>query len=105
VSQQEDPSPTPHGEPPRDERPIEETAVEARQGRSGPSMLWVLGISTVAAAVILLLIVLFSGVFAPTPNIGLTPKPSGPFDTQVHKEQTPAGTRDGAPAKPDQGQP
>jgi len=63
-------------------------------------MLWVVGVSTVAAAVVLLLLVVFSGVYAPKPNTGLTPKPAGPFATQVHKEQQPSGavTNTGKPA-------
>jgi hypothetical protein len=89
-------SPTPPENPAgtrRDDRPVEKTPVEARQGRRGVPMLWVLGVAVVAAAGILLLLVVFSDVYAPTPNTGLTPSPEGPFASQTHVERQPTGTK------------
>jgi hypothetical protein len=55
-------------------------------------MVWVLGISTAVAVVIIFLLVVFSRSYAPSPNTGLPPKASGPFSTQVHQERQPTGT-------------
>lgn len=90
---QQAPSPgSPHEDNRRPERPIERTPSEARQGRQGRSMVWVLGIGTAAAVIIIFLLVVFSRSYAPTPNTGLAPKASGPFNTQVHREHQPTGT-------------
>lgn len=56
-----------------DESPVVKDATEARQGRYGVRVFYVLAGGLVLAAIVLVLLVGFTGVSAPPPSIGADP--------------------------------